>query len=536
MDDSAEPQPHTSSTAQSVARAGGIMVASLFLSRVLGMVRSMIMAHQFGQTDFTDAYVLAFTIPDLLFYLISAGSISSVFIPVFTEYLHTGRERDAWKTFSVVATAMALLVSVFIALSWIYAPNLAHYVAGQKSEVVQANVELMSRIVVPTQFAFLVGGLVVGTLYARKVFAIPGLAPNIYNIGIIFGALVLSRFVTPGVSGMAWGALVGSFVGSLFLPLWMMHKVGGHYRPSLDFKDEGAKKVFKLMLPIIFGMSLPSIFPIITRYFMTYYPEGTNTAMEFSNQIMQAPLGVFGQSLALAVAPALSEFLATQQMDKFRTQFSLTLRNVIFLTVPFTALFGVFAQPIARALFEYGKSGPEDTARTAVCVSAAGIGVFAWCMQPVLMRGYFSLQNTIRPILWGTICTVLYLIGSYAVVSQKLPFYYLPAWASVCAIVLAILMYVDLGRQVGDLDTPAVLTTLGKSFVAAAVGGAVLWGANQIIPANTAGLGKLAAIGLIGLFATGFGWVYYFMARLLKMPETAYLDRALAKLDRRKKA
>jgi len=277
------------------------------------------------------------------------------------------------------------------------------------------------------------------------------------------------------------------------------------------------------------------VFPIITKYFMTFYPSGLNSAMENANQLMQAPLGVFGQSLALAVAPALSEFYAKKDMERFLAQFSLTLRNVVFLTVPFTALFAVFSHQIVQALFQHGAFRAEATERTALCITTAGLGIFAWCMQPVLMRGYFSLQNTLRPIIFGTICTVLYVGGSWFIVSQQYPFYWLPAWASVCVLLMAVAMFQDLSDLVGGLDGKALLITFLKSAVAATVAGVALYASTLVLPSSTHGLGKWAAIGMIGIFGIGFAWVYYFAARFLQMPETAYLDRALAKLNRFKK-
>ncbi|MCC7229906.1 MAG: hypothetical protein IT203_05895, partial [Fimbriimonadaceae bacterium] len=314
----------TAPSSPNVARAGGIMMLSLLLSRVLGLVRDAIIAGKFGSNGFTDSYRLAFSIPDLLFFLIAGGALSSAFSPVFSEYLHTEREEEAWHIFSVVTTLMSLLVIVFIIFAWIFATPLSHAIAPGKSAEWIPYIVQMSRIVLPAQFAFFIGGLMFGTLYAHQRFAVPGLGPNIYNIGIIFGAVVISAFVTPGVVGMSWGALVGAFVGNLLIPYLAMRQIGVRYKFSLDIKHSGVRKVFKLMLPVVLGLSLPGVYALIMQAFGSYYPDGVNTYLEYANKLMQAPLGIFGQSLAIAVFPALSQFFAQKQMDAYRNQLTST--------------------------------------------------------------------------------------------------------------------------------------------------------------------------------------------------------------------
>ncbi|MFI5387483.1 MAG: lipid II flippase MurJ, partial [Fimbriimonadales bacterium] len=156
------------------------MVGSLLLSRVLGIVRDTVMASSFGRNAMTDAYRQAFAIPDLLFFLIAGGALSSAFIPVFSEYLHTEREEDAWKTFSAVTTVMSLIVLAFIVFAWIFAVPLTHLIAPGTPDAMRPLIAEMTRIVLPAQFAFFIGGLMFGTLYARQRFAVPGLGPNIY--------------------------------------------------------------------------------------------------------------------------------------------------------------------------------------------------------------------------------------------------------------------------------------------------------------------------------------------------------------------
>lgn len=530
-----QPSP-AASRMPNVAKAGAIMMISLLLSRVLGIVREMVMNWRFGQTPETDAYRLSFQIPDLMFFLVAGGALSSAFIPVFSEYLHTNRERDAWRVFSAVTTLMSLIVGGFIVVAWIFAVPLARMVAPGVPESSIPLIATMSRVILPAQFAFFIGGLMMGTLYARQVFHVPGLGPNIYNLGIIFGALVLAQVVVPGVMGMSWGALLGATIGSFVLPALMMRRLGSPFRPTLDLSHPGVKKVFRLMAPVVLGLSLPGVFPLITQYFATFYEEtGLNSALANANQLMQAPLGVFGQSLALAAFPALAQFYAQGRMDLFRDQTVRTLRTVLYLSIPVSAVLIAVPESLVRALFEHGKFTPEDTRRTALCLAMYAVGVAGWCLQPVLMRAFFALHRTVAPVVLGTLATLVFILLSQWFLAARLPYAYLPLAGSASAYVLVGLLLAYLAKSAGGLDVRAVLGTMAKALAAAAAAASVLLAFRFAEPALVSAAGRTAGIVGLGVALAAFGWAYWFATRLLRMPETETIDRALARVRRRGK-
>lgn len=510
------------------------MVASLFLSRVLGVLRDSIMAAKFGRGPMTDAYVLAFQIPDLIFFLIAGGALSSAFIPVFSEYLYTDREEEAWRLFGAVTTLMTLAIGGFIVVAFVFAMPLTQLVAGGKNPEYWPLIAQMSRIVLPAQLAFFVGGLMFGTLYARQRFATPSLGPNVYNLGIIFGALVLSQLVQPGIVGMAWGALFGALVGNLLIPLIAMRRLGSPFRPSLDVKHEGVRKVFRLMVPVVLGLSLPGVYGILMRSFGSYFPSGINTALDLGNKLMQAPLGVFGQSLAIAVFPALSQFAAQGRMDMYRDQLAGTLRTVIYITLPISAVMLILARDLVTLLFKYGKFGSADVAAVAPCVQMFALGVTAWCMHPVLMRGFFAIQKSAEPILLGTIVTGVFYVLCRVLAAGPLGYLGLPLASSLSATLLAVLLLIAVRRRVGDLDMAGLVSTLAKGLLATLIMSALLW-PGSMITAPTEGLGgNLWAFLRLLLLGTGAAWVYYYATRMLGMKEAKTLDRAFARLGRRR--
>jgi putative peptidoglycan lipid II flippase len=482
MAEALEPTPPGSKIAN-VAQFGAIMTFCLGLSRVLGMLRDTVLAYRFGLGLEADSYRIAIQLPDLIFMLIAGGGLSSAFIPVFSDLIHKNKEGQAWKVFSVVVTICSLIAVVVIAGVWLFAPNIVAFLSVGKDWHVIAPATVMSRIMLPAQFAFLVGSILLATLYARKHFLAPGLAPNVYNVGIILGALILPPLLGLHIESMAWGALVGAFIGNLLIPGLVMARIGSHFKPSLDLKAEGVDRFFKLLLPVILGFSLPSMVNLITQKFGSEYGwNGVNTVLALSNNLMQAPLGIFGQALALAAFPVLAEYVALNRMDRYRDQISRTLRTVLYLCIPSGALMWALAPLIVHVLYGYGKAAQDQHNLEAIVESLRiyCFAIFAWSMQPVLMRGFFSLHKTLKPIVVSTGMTIVF-IGLCIAARYLSTDYRLLPWATdISAVGLAIVLYIALEKDVGRLDRKNIFMTMLLSGVASLVAGAAAYGLMQL--------------------------------------------------------
>jgi len=528
------------------------MMASLLLSRVLGMLRDTVMLSQFQVGLQTDAYRLAFTIPDLLFMLIAGGGLSSAFIPVFSEYFHTDREEDAWNVFSVVTTVCSVVVTGLIAITWIIAPVVVNFVSAGKT-FHQNGVEVpvtaayldqvvaMSRIMLPAQFAFLIGSILIGTLYSRHRFVAPGLAPNVYNIGLIAGAF-LGPIIGIGIFGMCWGALIGATVGNLLIPFLVMAKLGSRYKFSFDLKTPGVSKFFKLLLPVILGFSLPSVCNLITTKFTSFYDEGITTVMTTANNLMQAPLGIFGHALALAAFPVLSHFVAQNRMDLYRNQVTRTMRTTIYLAFPAAAIMLAAAPQIVHVLYEYGKQASRHTANEEIAVSLQvfSLGVVAWCMQPILMRAFFSLHKTLKPIMMSTGITVLFIVLCWANSYSGLGYKGLPLATDIAAILLSIVLYFALEREtgpdeepIGKLDRKGVVKTLVKSGLASVVMGAFIFGVFHFLSLTS--LRRPIAVLAFAAIILCAAWIYIYITTKFNMPETDYVQKAMTRINRKKR-
>ena len=501
------------------------LMGFLLLSRFLAIFRDTVLSSKFGVFHQGDAYRLAFTIPDILYYGVAGGAFSSAFIPVFTHFITQGKEEEAWNLFNVILTAVTIFVLIFVAIAFLFAHSIAAYIGAGKPPFVIEWSTTMGRILLPAQLAFFVGGILFGVLYTFKNVKVPGLGPVIYNLGIIFGGIALSSFFHPGIAGMTVGALIGAYLGNIVVPFIFLHRMGVRYKPSLNLRAPGVKQVVKLMLPVVFGLSLPGVYAIIMQKFASQDGTGMNISIELANRVMQAPLGIFGQSLALATFPVLAAFVAEKKYEGFSTQLQKTLKTVVFLSVPAAALMFFIPQEIVHAVYGYGKSREAGSLHhVVVCLRFFAIGVPAWCLHPLLMRAFFSLQNSFKPILTGTITTAAFIFMIIILRNFGLGYKAMPIAGSIAPIGLVIALLILLKRDVKVLIVSPVVVTLLKCVIAATVAG-FLSLVPFLLPHEH--LSKLLSLGLLFFDFLFMAWVYFLLAKILKVEETETVNRGL---------
>ncbi len=516
----------------SVAQAGGVMVSAVLFSRLLGLLREAFISVRFGLNELTDAYRAAFVIPDLLFFLVAGGALSSAFIPVFTRYWTEGKEDEAWKVFSAVCTIMGAAVILLILLAEWWAPALVSLATPGLPESTQPLAVAMARILLPAQFGFFMGGLMFGTMNARGHFVTPALSPNIYNVGIIVGGAALAPILAVPIFGLAWGALVGAVVGNLLIPIWMMRRFGVNFRPVLDFRHEGVAKVFRLMLPVVLGLSLPGVYAIVIKGFGSLHGEGAISALEIGNRIMQAPLGVFGQALAIAVFPTLVALFVKGQASQFLAILSKTLRTSLFLGIFVSAVLFVLSEDVVRVMNQYGKFGASDTQVVAGSLKMYSLGIFAWCAHPILMRAFFAMEDTLMPVILGTVTTGVFFLLCVVLGGGPLGYQGLALAVSVSAVVLMVLLLAGLRRKLSRVDGARILRMTVLAGLAAVATAAAVAFAARLVPtpdglaANAVSLGRIFVLGL------GGAWLYLAIGKLLGLEEADY---ALAAILRRRR-
>ncbi len=395
-------------------RSAIIMMAAVFLSRILGQLRDTLIASWFGQGSATDIYRAAFSVPDLLYFLIAGGALSSAFIPVFSSYLAREEHEDAWTLFSNVASLMFIVITALIIICEIFTPQLARIIAPGFNAQQIAETTRLTRIILPAQLAFFLGGLMMGSLQSVGNPWGQAIGPIIYNVGIIAGGVFLRKSM--GTEGMIWGALAGAFAGNFLFQLFLMKQTDCNYRWSLNFRHPGVVRVGKLMLPVILGLSLPQVYVLVNRMFASMLESGIISALDNASKLMQAPLGIFAQSIGIAILPTLSGLSATGKMAEFTQTFYKGLRTLWFLAFISTALMIALSPDIISLIYGYGKFAHTKGAAeiTATAMTLYCLGLFASSSQAVLNRAFYAVQDTVTPIVIGTITTIIFFPMNYA--------------------------------------------------------------------------------------------------------------------------
>ena len=383
-----------------MGRAAALMMGSVLLSRILGYARDAVIAWQHGATPETDAYFVAFTIPDFLNYLLAGGALSITFIPIFARYLAEGKEEEGFRSFSTIATVMGIGMLFFIVLGEFLAGRVIPLLAPGFPPAQAALAARLTRIVLPAQIFFYLGGLLMAVQYARKQFFLPALAPLIYNAGIIAGGLLLGR--DRGMEGFAWGVLAGAFLGNFALQIYGARRGGLSFFPRLDFSDPGLKEFIRLSIPIMLGFSLVVVDEWTTRVFGSFLLAGAITWLNNARRLMLVPVGIFGQASGVASYPFLSSLAAEGKKEEMWNTLSLTLRWVFLVSAGVAAIAVVLSREAVLLVYQRGAFTIDDTMRTASALSAFCLGIPFWCAQAIVSRGFFAMRDTWTPTLVGT--------------------------------------------------------------------------------------------------------------------------------------
>jgi len=462
---------------KTVTKAAGFLVVAILASRLLGLVREMLIARQFGQSGLVSAYTSAFNLPDLLYFFLSSGALSSAFIPIFTERFRTGRQKEAWEIFSIIGCLIGLVLTSAIVLFWIFARPLVEILAvpgfvHDHPELIPITVKL-TRIILPCQLFFFMGGLMMGTLESRQLFSARGLGPVLYNLGIIAGAVLLSKWF--GIAGLAWGALAGCFAGNILYTFHCLRRAGFEFHPSLNFRHPGVVKVAQLALPVILGLSLPQIDIIINRWFASFVSESSPAALNYANRLMQVPLGIFAQAAGTALMPTLSAYAANKAIDDMRSGVSFGLRVVMVENIPATIFMIMRAGPLVRAVYMGDKFGPADVPETTVPFVFYCLGIFAWAGQAIVARGFFAMQDTLTPVLLGSVSAVIFIPLNY-VLMRAMGTGGLALATTIAATLHFFGLTFFLRKRLDGIEGGRVLTSVLRVCVAALLMGIACWG------------------------------------------------------------
>jgi putative peptidoglycan lipid II flippase len=398
----------TGNLARKVRIASAIWAGSIFLSRIMALVREQVIGRTLGASRQTDLYFASFTLPDFLNYLLAAGALSIVFIPMFLEYLECGDEEHGWHAFSVVTNFVAVASTFLILLLTAFARPLASVVAPGFTDPIELDTLVrLIRIVLPAQFFLIVGGLLSAVLQAQDRHFLPAMAPLVYSAGIIVGGLVGAHHGDMGAEGFAWGVLVGSILGPFGLPLFGCLKTRLRWSPVLSFHSPDLRRYLWLSFPIMIGFSIVIVDDWIVKNQASYLAAGDLSFLQYGRTLMKVPIGVFGMAIGVGSYPSVSRMVAANSIPQAYGVLAHAVRLMLFAT--FAAQICLTLAGFEAAYLVWGLSASRftiaDAQATGTVLMFLCVGLAGWAAQTVISRGFYALGSTWLPTIVGTIVT-----------------------------------------------------------------------------------------------------------------------------------
>jgi len=398
-----------------IAQAATLVMAAYVVSRVLGLAREMIVARQFGTSAELGAYLAAFRVPDLIFQLLAGGALGSSLIPVLSEYLAHGQHREGWRLASAIYNLVGFLTTGFALLAFAGARPLAQVLVPGYSPELQALTSQLMRLMLVTPIIFGLSGVSMAVLNAHQHFLLPAIAPILYNLAIIAGAVWLAPQM--GVHGLAIGVVVGSGL-HLLVQLPGLLRRGWRWFPTWGRHLPGVRQVIRLLLPRVLGLAVVQINFIVSTRLASRLEPGSLPALNYAFLLMMLPQGVFAMALATAAFPAFSDLVARQQIPELRHTLMVMLRATLFLALPAAAGLYILRNPVIAVLLEGGRFTDASTKAVAWALQFYVLGLPAYAIVEILSRAFYALHDTRTPVLVGAATVALNIALSLALLGS----------------------------------------------------------------------------------------------------------------------
>jgi putative peptidoglycan lipid II flippase len=485
-----------------------LLITAVMLSRVIGYARDAYIAWAYGAGGATDAYVAAFTLPDFLNYIVAGGAASITFISIYTRFLAEKRDEDALKTFSIIITVMTTVMIAGTIATEIFAPQFVRwFVKGFTPDKIDLCVHL-TRILLPAQIFFYVGGVVSAVLLSHRLFLFPAFGPLIYNLFIILGGVVGGRHF--GIASLAYGALAGAFAGPFLASVIGAIRIGTGYQPSFDIGNPAFREWVKLSVPLMLGVSLVTADDWILRHYAAT-GIGDITRLTYAKRLFAVPIAVLGQATGQASLPFFARLFSERKLKEFADTVNDSVYRVSAASLLATGWMMVAALPLIDLVYRRGKFLFTDTQTSAVYFFWFSLSLVLWSAQGLYARAFYAAGDTLTPMIAVSVITVLslpiysFLFHSFGVIGL--------AWAS------------DIGIGINLLALAALLAyrklvplaglrwkELGKAALVSIVAGAISFEVAKAAPLSGVGhgsriadLAQLALVSVTWMAATAMG-------------------------------
>lgn len=507
-----------------IARAAGTVMIAILFGQLASLVNRILVANAFPAAE-VDAFFSANRVSETLFTLIAAGALGSAFLPTFTGLLVKDERSSAWKLASSLINLVTLILTLAAILASIFAPQIVRYLLApglsSDPEIFKLTVELL-RIQSISAVLFGIGGLVISILNAHQVFFIPQITAAMYQIGQIFGVLVLSRWL--GIYGLAWGVVIGA---SLFLLVQLpsLFKLKGEFTLSLGLGNPDVVRVFQLMGPRVFGAAIVQLNFWVNNNLASKMTEGSIQSIGYGFAVMVMAQAAIAQSVAIAAMPTFSAQHALGKVDEMRSSLASALRGMFLLSLPASVGLILLARPIVSMLFERGEFTTSIAQMTAWALVWYAAGLVGHSVMEVLTRAFYAQQDTKTPVIIGVIAMGLNVIFSiwFSQLFASFGWYPLGGLAvanSFATALEAIALFVFMRRRLNGIEGKSIWDgawRIGLAGFGMAIG-LVVW--IQLTGSLSRWVVALGGV-VIG------GVIYLLGVVILKVPEIKMLARAV---------
>ena len=387
------------------------------LSRVLGLVRDVVIAAFVGASANADAFFVAFKIPNFLRRLFAEGAFAQAFVPVLADYKEEGSVAAAKALVDRVAGVLGGTLLLITSLAILAAPLVASvfapgFISQPEKFLLTAG---MIRITFPYLLLISMTGFCGAILNSYGRFAVPAFTPVFLNLSLIFAATVAAPWFEEPVFALAWGVFFAGIIQLLF-QLPSLYRLELVPRPIWDTKHEGVRRILKLMVPALFGVSVSQINLLLDTVLASFLPTGSVSWLYYSDRLAELPLGVFGIAIATVILPNLSAHRAASREGEFSLTLDWAVRSVLLVGVPAAVALVILAQPILISLFQYGELSAHDVAMSSLSLQAYSLGLMAFMLVKVLAPGYYARKDTATPVKIGIAAMVVNMVLNLALV------------------------------------------------------------------------------------------------------------------------
>jgi putative peptidoglycan lipid II flippase len=456
-------------------RALATVSAMTLLSRILGFVRDFVIARAFGAGMATDAFFVAFRLPNLLRRMFAEGAFSQAFVPILAEYKNRHGPQEAQHLVNRVATLLSLVVATISVLGIIAAPLIIYVSApGFAADADKFDLTVaLTRITFPYILFMSLVALAGGVLNTWSRFAIPAFTPVLLNLSFIGMALFAAPWFDPPILALAWAVFIGGAL-QLLLQLRPLARIGMLPRFDLKLSDPGVRRVMTLMLPAMLGVSVAQISLLINTIFASFLESGSVSWLYFADRLMEFPAGLLGAALGTILLPSLSRLHAGGKGEEFSATLDWGLRLTLMLTLPAALALAILATPLISTLFQHGAFGAADVLQTRLALMAYSVGLTGLIMVKILAPGFYARQDIRTPVKFALITLAATQLMNLAFI--------VPLKHTGLALSIGLAALLNAGMLLRGLRVRAIYTPLpgwtgfgGRLAVALVVLGTVLW-------------------------------------------------------------